>query len=115
MKEWLVLDDTVKKPLQDASLLIKLTKADYHGALITVKQSKCSSMIGICGIVLHESSHIFSMVCTDDKARCIPKQDSIFSVSCHNITFILYGKHLIMDSAERSTKKLKLKNTIELL
>jgi RNase P/RNase MRP subunit p29 len=93
----------------------KLVRADYHGALITIKESKCNSMVGLTGIVLHESAHMFSVVCTDNKARCIPKKDSIFSISCHGITFILYGKHLIINPTERSTKKFKPRNTIELI
>lgn len=95
-------------------ILSKFTKADYHGAIMTIHHSKCSSLIGITGIVLHESAHMFSLVCTDNKARSIPKKETIFTISWKKMIFRIYGNHLIMAPSERATKKLKSKNTIEL-
>ncbi|KAG8957509.1 hypothetical protein FRC03_010070 [Tulasnella sp. 419] len=47
----------------------KLIKADYHGCIITVKDSKCTSLIGHTGIVVHETENTFKIVTIDDKFK----------------------------------------------
>lgn len=39
-----------------------LTKADYHGSILTVVRSKCSSLVGKEGIVIIETKNTFQLV-----------------------------------------------------
>ncbi|KIO28366.1 hypothetical protein M407DRAFT_181836 [Tulasnella calospora MUT 4182] len=56
----------------------KLVKADFHGAIITVKDSKNASLIGQTGIVAHESENTFKIITQRNKFKVIPKRNSIF-------------------------------------
>ncbi|KAG8944402.1 hypothetical protein FRC04_001982 [Tulasnella sp. 424] len=57
----------------------KLVKADFHGAIITVKDSKSPSLIGQSGIVVHESENTFKIITQRNKFKVIPKRNSIFT------------------------------------
>jgi len=82
-----------------ASMHAKLVKADFHGSLITVKQSKNVCIVGLSGIVIHETENAFKVITSKDKLKrslilvflfniatdpfyhqtVLPKQNSIFS------------------------------------
>jgi len=62
-----------------ASMHAKLVKADFHGSLITVKQSKNVCIVGLSGIVIHETENAFKVITSKDKLKLLPKQNSIFS------------------------------------
>jgi ribonuclease P protein subunit POP4 len=49
----------------------KLIKADLHGAILTVVQSKCPSNIGISGIVAKDTERTFSLITRDNKLKGI--------------------------------------------
>jgi len=92
----------------------KLVKADFHGSILTgtsisyhtflrisdqnnsVKQSKCPSLVGLSGIVIHETENTFRIVTRDNKEKrrflslaelqyiseffpVLPKQNTIFT------------------------------------
>ncbi|KAK7462736.1 RNase P/RNase MRP complex subunit [Stygiomarasmius scandens] len=57
----------------------KLVKADFHGSILTVKQSKCPSLVGLSGIVIHETENTFRIVTRDNKEKLLPKQNTIFT------------------------------------
>ncbi|KAH8099486.1 RNase P subunit p29-like protein [Cristinia sonorae] len=61
-----------------AGMHSKLVKADMHGAILTVHQSKNPCLIGLSGIVLHETENSFKIVTKADKLKLIPKPHSIF-------------------------------------
>ncbi|TCD69719.1 hypothetical protein EIP91_006486 [Steccherinum ochraceum] len=61
-----------------ATMHAKLVKADLHGAFITVKQSKNPCLVGLSGVVIHETENAFKIVTRADKMRLIPKPNSIF-------------------------------------
>ncbi|KAJ7305573.1 Rof/RNase P-like protein [Mycena albidolilacea] len=67
------------RPLQGAVIHPKLLKADFHGSIITVHQSKNTAILGISGIVIHETEGTFKVVTTEDKLKVLPKQNSIFT------------------------------------
>ncbi|KAI0934390.1 hypothetical protein AcW1_005930 [Taiwanofungus camphoratus] len=62
-----------------AAMHTKLVKADFHGALLTVRQSKNPCLIGLSGIVVHETENAFKVVTRKDQLKLIPKQNSIFT------------------------------------
>ncbi|KAH7884881.1 RNase P subunit p29-like protein [Phlebopus sp. FC_14] len=63
-----------------SSMHAKLVKADFHGSLLTVRQSRNPCLVGISGIVIHETENAFKMVTRKDKLKLIPKQNSIFAL-----------------------------------
>ncbi|KAF9269871.1 RNase P/MRP, p29 subunit [Marasmius fiardii PR-910] len=70
---------TLKDVPSTGGMHAKLVKADFHGSIMTVRQSKCPSLIGLSGIVIHESENAIRVVTRSDKVKLIPKQNSIFS------------------------------------
>ncbi|KAF7307979.1 Ribonuclease P protein subunit [Mycena kentingensis (nom. inval.)] len=57
----------------------RLLKADFHGSIITVHQTKNTAILGISGIVIHETEGTFKVVTKDDKMKILPKRNSIFT------------------------------------
>ncbi|ESK91883.1 ribonuclease p complex subunit [Moniliophthora roreri MCA 2997] len=69
---------TTKDVPSSSGMHPKLVKADFHGSIITVRQSKCPSLIGLSGIVIHESGNAVRIITRENKIKLIPKQNSIF-------------------------------------
>lgn len=103
----------------------KILKADFHGANMTVVQSKCPHYVGTSGILIQETMHVFKImtlnglksmqlkfIITYDIA--IPKANSIFSISFDTSEVVIYGNQFVMRTAERTVRKFKYKNTIQL-
>ncbi|KAL1947747.1 hypothetical protein VTO73DRAFT_13471 [Trametes versicolor] len=127
-----------------AGMHSKLLKADFHGAVLTVRQSKNPCLVGLSGIVVHETENAFKMITQKDQLKLIPKQNSIFAfaiplyatplhatpalpspssstpqpprtvLDMPHIEFELYGNHFCFRAAERAGRKFKHKETIEL-
>ncbi|KAF9511196.1 hypothetical protein BS47DRAFT_1347078 [Hydnum rufescens UP504] len=118
-----------------ATMHAKLVKADFHGCIIKVQQSRNPSLVGCCGIIIHETENTFKIVTEKNSLKVIPKENSIFTFSiplygpiphphptphaspltneaC--IQFELYGNQFRFRSADRATRKFKPKETIEL-
>jgi len=62
-----------------AGMHAKLVKADFHGSIMTVRQSKNPCLVGLSGIVIHENENVFKVVTRKDQLKVIPKQNSIFA------------------------------------
>jgi len=116
----------------------KLVKADYHGAIVSVKKSKHPCLVGLSGIVYHETENAFKIVTPANAVKLIPKQNSIFTFrvplydtrpdttpSTSNLQtasaeglpemeFQLYGNQFRFRAAERAGRKFKHKESIEL-
>lgn len=99
---------------QPQMIQTKLLKADLHGALVTVKKSKCPSYVGLSGIVLQEMKHVFKIITKDDKLKVIPKFNTVFSVEVDGFISYIYGSKFQFRSSERSAKKFKMKGSIDL-
>ncbi|XP_006458896.1 hypothetical protein AGABI2DRAFT_200755 [Agaricus bisporus var. bisporus H97] len=59
----------------------KLVKADFHGAVISVRQSKNPCLVGITGIIIHETENAFKIITKTNAVKLIPKANSIFALS----------------------------------
>ncbi|KAF9547255.1 RNase P subunit p29-like protein [Agrocybe pediades] len=59
----------------------KLLKADYHGSIMTVSQSKNPCLVGVSGIVIHETENALKVVTKKNKVKLLPKQNSIFTLA----------------------------------
>ncbi|KAG9005810.1 hypothetical protein FRB94_003880 [Tulasnella sp. JGI-2019a] len=57
----------------------KLVKADFHGAIITVKETKNTATTGLSGIIVHETENTFKIVTKEDEVKVIPKRNTIFT------------------------------------
>lgn len=92
----------------------KLLKADYHGCCLTVQRSTCPSYIGVTGIVLQETRNTFKVITKEDQVKCIPKMNSVFAFEIDKYLFTIYGNQFCVKSADRCTRKFKLKGSIEM-
>ncbi|KAI0748027.1 RNase P/MRP, p29 subunit [Daedaleopsis nitida] len=121
-----------------AGMHAKLIKADFHGSIVTVRQSKNPCLVGLSGIVIHETENAFKVITRKDELKMLPKQNSIFVfaiplyatpalppapsttgssktiLDMPHIEFELYGNHFCYRAAERAGRKFKHKETIEL-
>ncbi len=87
----------------------KLLKADYHGAMVTVTQSKTPSLIGQTGIIIQETKNVFKLVTRDDKLKMIPKQNSVFTMEIEGHVISIQGNQFCYTPAERVHRKFKFK------
>lgn len=92
----------------------KLTKADYHGAMICVARSKCPSLVGVSGIVLQETEHTFRIMCQDDRPRTVPKRNSVFTLRHGKHLITIHGNHICFRASERARHKFKARPTCDL-
>ncbi|XP_022347340.1 ribonuclease P protein subunit p29-like, partial [Enhydra lutris kenyoni] len=92
----------------------KLLKADLHGALVSVTKSKCSSYVGVTGILLQETKHVFKILTKEDRLKVIPKLNCVFAVEINGFISYIYGSKFQLRSSERFNKKFKAKGTADL-
>lgn len=97
-----------------ATILSKLLKCDFHGAEVKVIKSKNPTLIGIKGILLKETENMFELIDVDNVVRKIPKANSVFEIDLHGNPMHLFGTHMQIRSADRSSRKFKTKSTIDL-
>ncbi|KAF8645581.1 hypothetical protein AX16_007725 [Volvariella volvacea WC 439] len=62
-----------------SSMHPKLVKADFHGSIMTVRKSKNPSLIGLSGIVIHETENTFKVITEKNKVKVLPKENTIFA------------------------------------
>lgn len=98
-----------------------LLRADYHGAILRIIQSRCPSMVGGEGLVIQETMQTFSLKSRDNKLLVLPKMGNVFEccvnlseleTSERRIRWRLYGDQLCQHSGLRSSKKYKSKNSV---
>uniref|UniRef100_A0A452UC10 Ribonuclease P protein subunit p29 n=2 Tax=Ursus TaxID=9639 RepID=A0A452UC10_URSMA len=89
----------------------KLLKADLHGALVSVTKSKCPSYVGVTGILLQESKHVFKIVTKEDHLKGL---NCVFTVEIDGFISYIYGSKFQVRSSERSVRKFKAKGTVDL-
>ncbi|KAJ3244262.1 RNase P/RNase MRP complex subunit [Chytriomyces hyalinus] len=94
--------------------LTKIVKADFHGAVFTVVDSKSKPFVGISGIMIKETENMFYIMTRENVVKGVPKINSNFTFVYSGHLFTLYGNHLKGSAADRVTKKLRYKPTVEL-
>ncbi|KAI9341972.1 Rof/RNase P-like protein [Obelidium mucronatum] len=113
MKE--LFADEASKAYNSEQALVKIVRADYHGAVFTVTQSKCKHFVGISGIMIKETDNMFYIITRENVVKGVPKAKSNFSFVHDDNLFTLYGCSLKGSAADRVTKKLRWKNSVELI
>ncbi|XP_036202249.1 ribonuclease P protein subunit p29 [Myotis myotis] len=99
---------------QPQAIQAKLLKADLHGAIVSVTKSKCPSYVGVTGILLQETKHVFKIITKEDRLKVIPKLGCVFSVETDGFVSYIHGSKFQLRSSERSAKKFKAKGTVDL-
>lgn len=56
----------------------KLCSADFHGAELEVVRSRCVGRVGVKGIVVKDSKHVFEVVTEKDQVKVVPKEHTLF-------------------------------------
>lgn len=84
-----------------------LYKADFHGSILKVIRSKCSSYVGKEGICILDTRNTFKLLTKQNIVTTIPKKQSVFEMYVNNLKITIFGKQLCVRPAERSTKKVK--------
>ncbi|XP_062967890.1 ribonuclease P protein subunit p29 isoform X2 [Cynocephalus volans] len=113
-RELRLFDIKPEQQRQPQMIQAKLLKADLHGAIISVTKSKCPSYVGVTGILLQETKHVFKIITKEDRLKVIPKQNCVFAVEIDDFISYIYGSKFQLRSSERSAKKFKAKGTIDL-
>lgn len=84
-----------------------LYKSDFHGSYLSVVRSKCPSYVGKNGICIMDTRNTFKLLSKESVVTTVPKFSSVFEMHIKNVAVTLFGKHLCVRPAERSTKKVK--------
>ena len=93
----------------------KIARADWHGALLLVTKSTQPGLVGTSGIVLQETSNTFKIITKENRYKVVPKANNIFSIQTSpSLVATLYGNHIIYKSADRSVRKYKAKQTLDI-
>jgi ribonuclease P protein subunit POP4 len=92
-----------------------LMRADHHGAIITVLRSVCPTYLHVSGIVLQETAETWRIISEDDRQRVLRKRGSVVGVDCGSWGRLeLFGSQLCYRSSERTARKWKGKQTVQL-
>lgn len=104
----------LKPDTQPQMIQAKLLKADLHGAIISVTKSRCPSYVGVTGILLQETKHVFKIITKEDHLKVIPKLNCVFTIEIDDFISYIYGSKFQLRASERSAKKFKAKGSIDL-
>jgi len=89
-----------------------LTRANYIGAKVTVKYSRCKSKIGIQGIVALELKNVFQLVTVDNRLLIIEKKHTIFKVEAGEFEIEIYGSNFQTSPPFRAGGRLTSQHTM---
>lgn len=93
----------------------RFSRCDWHGALINVVKSCTPGLVGLKGIVLQETSNTFKIITAENKYKTLPKRNTVFAVAIDSqYVSTIYGNHILFKAAERSSRKFKAKQTIDI-
>lgn len=86
----------------------RILKVDYHGAILSVKDCRCKSYVGLNGIVVKESKNMMTIITTLDELKSIPKKNTLFEIVIHGSRITIYGNAILGRPGERMKGKVKL-------
>ena len=85
----------------------RLLKIEYHGACVTVVNAKCSTLIGLRGIVVKETKQLFQMVTECDELNTVSKRGCIFMFEIDGFRVKINGDAIVGRAGTRNMKKKK--------
>ncbi len=77
-------DDLIRS--RTAGCESKLLKADFHGAHLTVIRARDTGLIGLSGIVVHETATTFKIVTPTHGFKSLPKRNAVFTVPLQSLS-----------------------------
>lgn len=92
-----------------------LASADYHGALMEVVRSRCSSRVGLMGIVVKDTRFTFELVTKENVVKTCPKEHTMFRFQVpledeakRPLEFEILGSMFEQRAPDRANKKFRL-------
>lgn len=92
-----------------------LASADYHGAMVEVVRSRCSSRVGLTGIVVKDTKFTFEIVTKGDVVKTCPKEHTIFRLQVpleeegkRPLEFEILGSMFEQRAPDRANKKFRM-------
>lgn len=92
-----------------------LASADYHGALVEVVRSRCSSRVGLTGIVVKDTKFTFEIVTKGDVVKTCPKEHTVFRLKVpfeeegkRPLEFEILGSMFEQRAPDRANKKFRM-------
>ncbi|KAK3067635.1 hypothetical protein LTR53_015383, partial [Teratosphaeriaceae sp. CCFEE 6253] len=119
MREILGLGDGKRSHVDANGAGPVLVSADYHGALLEVVRSRCSSRVGGKGIVVKDTKFAFEIVTAKDELKIMPKEHTVFRFevpfeareegagSPKPLLFEIHGGHFESRAPDRANKKFR--------
>lgn len=117
------VQDSSKFAVNGTQILMKLSMADYNGALLRVCKSKNSNLVGKQGIVVWDAQKNFIMMTKGsliDEVKIIPKKGTIFEFEIpinelEALQYSIIGDRFKYRSADRAGRKFKTRRCDDLL
>ncbi|KFY82074.1 hypothetical protein V500_10845 [Pseudogymnoascus sp. VKM F-4518 (FW-2643)] len=81
----------------------KLASADYHGALLQVARSRCTSRVGVKGIVVKDTKFTFEIITEEDELKVLPKEHTVFRFEVRDDTEAEESKDTQPDQAAKKS------------
>jgi ribonuclease P protein subunit POP4 len=115
MREILGLTDgkRVHVEAQDAGPF--LVSADYHGAMMEIVRSRCTSRVGVTGIVVKDTRFTFEIVTKENVVKTCPKEHTVFRLKLpledegkRPLEFEIMGSMFEQRPQDRANKKYRL-------
>lgn len=85
----------------------RILKIDLHGAKVSVQNCKCTSFIGLQGIIVKETKNMIEIILKNDNLKAIPKMETVFGFVIHGYKLTILGNSIIGRPGERLGKKFK--------
>ena len=85
----------------------RILKVDLHGAEVHIQNCKCTSFIGLQGIIVKETKNMIEIISRNDIMKAIPKREPVFELVVHGYKLTIFGNSIIGRPGERLAKKFK--------
>lgn len=85
----------------------RILKVDLHGAEVNIQNCKCTSFIGLQGIIVKETKNMIEIILRNDTMKAIPKRETVFEIVIHGYKLTILGNSIIGRPGERLGKKFK--------
>lgn len=106
------IKNLLNKAQQPDTIFNKMLKADFHGAIIEISDSKNKNQIGIKGIVLLETKRSFVIITQTNKVKTLLKKGSVFRIDLDYTSVKIIGDNFMYKAIERTKTKFKNKYII---
>jgi ribonuclease P protein subunit POP4 len=115
MREILGLTDGKRAHVEAQDAGPFLVSADYHGAMMEVVRSRCTSRVGMTGIVVKDTRFTFEIVTKENVVKTCPKEHTVFRLKLpledegkRPLEFEILGSMFEQRPQDRANKKYRL-------